>query len=116
MIATGFMSGSGINPLRELRNGFEAPTVITMADKQRPTADKVNGILFEPDANLAGLLKWNGGYKTRLGVIRRRRVSRDGSNQMPASCQFGSKRLTGCLILLSSPRLARRGVGCDDGE
>jgi hypothetical protein len=51
------MSGSWINPLRELRDGLQAPAVITMADKQRPTADKVDGILFEPDTDFAGIFK-----------------------------------------------------------
>ena len=51
------MSGRGINPLRELRDGLQTPPVITMADEQRPTADKVDGILLESDANFASLFQ-----------------------------------------------------------
>ena len=56
-MATGFISGVSINPLRELRDWFQASAVVTMADKQRPTAHKVDGILLEPDTDLAGLFK-----------------------------------------------------------
>ena len=53
----GFHVRVSITPLRELRDGLQAAAMITMADKQRPAADKANCILFESDANFAGLLK-----------------------------------------------------------
>jgi len=83
--------------------------MVAMAYEQRAAADKVDGVLFELDSDLAGLLEFQRRSITWFGVLGDWRVSGDRSYELPSALQFGAKSLVGCSFVLgvnNSPVLA----------
>ena len=87
-----------------------------MTDKQRATADKVDGILLESGSDFAGLLELQRSGIPRFRVLSDWRVSGDRSDESSTLIQLGTKSLIGIIIVFWRPHFASGGISGDDRE